>query len=85
MTLCHPDHMCPDVDSSLLCPPDSAVVGMEKSDDRCCELGLVCKCLPCKYWCDDGYYPRLLRKGTGTPGECCHQYDCKKGKCIHPL
>jgi hypothetical protein len=60
-------------------PPHVEIAGMMKTDDKCCTLSPVYKCLPCQYHCDNGYYPRLLARGTGIPSHCCHQYYCQKG------
>jgi hypothetical protein len=75
------DYVCPKAPRSLLRTTDFLLVGTEESDDKCCQLGPIYKCLPCKYHCPCGYYPRLLERGTGSPGQCCHQYYCKKGEC----
>lgn len=73
-----PDVICPTIDiTTLTCPADSIQFGEEMSSDLCL-LGVVCQCQPCKYSCEEGYYPSLLTHGTGIPGDCCHSYVCKK-------
>ena len=76
-TQCKSDVICPDV--KVWCPKDTEFVRPLASGDGCCVTGVVCQCKPCVYRCDYGFYPQLLRHGTGMPGDCCHKYYCKKG------
>lgn len=72
------------------CPKDSRLTtntsvstGGSTSAESCCKHRLACLCnmdlcqIP---RCGPGFNPQMVHKGTGKPGNCCDQFECKRNE-----
>lgn len=72
------------------CPKDSRLTsntsvstGGSTSAESCCKHRLACLCnmdLCDVPMCGPGFTAQMIHKGTGKPGNCCDQFECKRNE-----
>uniref|UniRef100_A0A7E4UPE0 Cysteine-rich motor neuron 1 protein n=1 Tax=Panagrellus redivivus TaxID=6233 RepID=A0A7E4UPE0_PANRE len=65
------------------CPDDSRLEVIKSDEDECCPKKGTCvcdaeKCAAKSAACLHGYERVMIQEGTGEPGNCCDEYECRE-------